>query len=95
MTTDFRDFVDELERNPEERAALDEARKRFSIGSLLLERRMAAGFTQQQLAAASGIPQSEISRIERGQGNPTVQTLESLGAPLGVALTLSPVRGDA
>jgi len=32
-------------------------------------------WTQQQLAKKSGVQQSEISRIERGQANPTYRTL--------------------
>jgi transcriptional regulator with XRE-family HTH domain len=42
--------------------------------------------TQRDLAQASGIGQAEISRIEGGQSNPTVQTLHALGRPLGVVL---------
>ena len=93
MSNSFRDFVDEIERasTPEERAKLESARKRFAMGAKLLERRMAAGLTQQQLASASGVPQSEISRIERGQANPTAQTLDALGAPLGVTLDFAPI----
>jgi DNA-binding XRE family transcriptional regulator len=93
VATNFEDFVKEVEdrSTPGEQAELDAARRRFSIGVKLLERRMAAGFTQQRLAAVSGVPQSEISRIERGQANPTVQTLEALGAPLGVTLAYAPV----
>jgi len=45
--------------------------------------------SQRQLATASGIDQAEISRIERGQGNPTAQTLQALGMPLGVSLDFS------
>ena len=92
MSNDFHDFVRDVEREntPQERTDLEAARRRFSIGLKLLERRMSAGMTQQQLADASGVPQSEISRIERGQANPTVQTLESLGAPLGVTLDYAP-----
>jgi DNA-binding XRE family transcriptional regulator len=92
MSTDFHDFVRDVEREgtAQERSDLEAARQRFSIGLKLLERRMSAGMTQQQLADASGVPQSEISRIERGQANPTVQTLESLGAPLGVTLDYTP-----
>jgi len=89
MSTDFRDLVHELERDPEERSAIEHARERFTLGAMLLERRTAAGFTQKDLADASGIPQSEISRIERGQANPTLQTIEALGAPLGVSLSLT------
>ena len=93
MTTKFTQFVEGIERtsSPEERAALAAARRRFSIGARLLQRRLAAGLTQQQLAEASEVPQSEISRIERGQANPTARTLEALGRPLGVVLDYTPL----
>ena len=93
MTTDFRDFVDEIEaRNtPEEQRELDAARARFRLGLRVLKQRMAAGLTQQQLAAESGVAQADISRIERGQSNPTAETLEALAGPLGVTLDLVPV----
>jgi transcriptional regulator with XRE-family HTH domain len=42
--------------------------------------------TQKQLAMASGIDQAEISRIERGQTNPTASTLAALLGPLGARL---------
>ena len=88
MSTSFKDFVKEVESTatPDERRLLDESRRRFGIGAKLLDRRLAAGMTQRQLADTSGIDQAEISRIERGQGNPTAQTLQALGTPLGVSL---------
>jgi len=91
MSTKFNDFVEEVERgaDPEERRLLEDARRRFGIGAKLLDRRLAAGMTQRHLADASGIDQAEISRIERGQANPTAQTLQALGAPLGVSLDFS------
>ncbi len=93
MSTTFKDYVSEVERSAdqEERQLLDESRRRFGIGAKLLERRLAAGMTQRQLTDASGVDQAEISRIERGQGNPTAQTLQALGAPLGVTLDLTPL----
>jgi ribosome-binding protein aMBF1 (putative translation factor) len=96
-TTNFEDFVREVEgrSTPEERRELDAARARFTIGARLLQQRLAAGLTQQQLAAASGIAQADISRIERGQSNPTAETLEALGSPLGVTLDLVPAVGRA
>jgi DNA-binding XRE family transcriptional regulator len=98
MSTDFKDFVKDVESTAtaEERVLLDKSRRRFGIGSKLLDRRLAAGMTQRELAEASGIDQAEISRIERGQGNPTAQTLHALGAPLGVSLDFIevPARPD-
>jgi ribosome-binding protein aMBF1 (putative translation factor) len=96
MNTSFNKYVEEVERNatPEERQVLEESRHRFSIGGRLLDRRLAAGMTQRELSTASGIDQSEISRIERGQSNPTVQTLHALGAPLGVTLDFASADVD-
>jgi len=91
MSNKFRDYVADVERKAdgEERRLLDEHRRHYNIGAKLLERRLAAGMTQRDLAQASGVGQAEISRIERGQGNPTAQTLQALGAPLGVTLDYS------
>ena len=41
--------------------------------------RKARGISQRQLAEATGINQSEISRIERGVGNPTEDTPRRIG----------------
>ncbi len=92
MTTKFDDFVREVEdgSTDEERRELDAARARFRIGARVLQQRLAAGLTQKQLAKASGIAQADISRIERGQTNPTAATLETLGGPLGVTLDYVP-----
>jgi XRE family transcriptional regulator, regulator of sulfur utilization len=88
MTNKFTDFVREVEEGStaEERRELEAARARFKIGARLLEARLAAGLTQQELASASGVAQADISRIERGQSNPTTDTLGALAAPLGVTL---------
>jgi ribosome-binding protein aMBF1 (putative translation factor) len=93
MTTKFDDFVREVEdgSTDEQRRELDAARARFRIGARLLQQRQAAGLSQQQLAAESGVAQADISRIERGQTNPTAATLETLGGPLSVTLDYIPV----
>lgn len=41
-----------------------------------------------ELSEAAGVQQSEISRIERGQGNPTMDTLSKIVAPLHGRLAL-------
>ena len=52
----------------------------------LIARRTGLGMTQKQLASVSGVGQSEISRIERGEINPTVQTLGRATAAVGRVL---------
>jgi transcriptional regulator with XRE-family HTH domain len=44
--------------------------------------------TQQQLSHATGVAQADISRIERGSGNPTEATLQRLAEALGCRLGL-------
>ena len=51
--------------------------------------RAAAGISQKQLAALSGIDQSDISKIERGIANPSVATLDRIARALGGQLSIS------
>ena len=46
------------------------------------------GMSQKQLAALSGIDQSDLSKIERGTANPSVSTLERVAAALGGKLSI-------
>jgi len=62
---------------------------RYRLASDLIGRRQALHMTQQQLAAASGIRQSEISRIEGGNGNPTLKTIGALARALGAELRIA------
>ncbi len=47
----------------------------YGMAVELMELRERHGMTQEELAEATGIHQSEISRIERGSANPTAKTL--------------------
>lgn len=51
--------------------------------------RRSAELTQKQLAEKSGINQADISKIERGVANPTVDTLERLAAAMGTELLIT------
>ena len=74
---------------PEAIEALRILEDRYRLASDLIGRRRALHMTQQQLAAASGIRQSEISRIEGGNGNPTLKTIGALARALGAELRLT------
>lgn len=68
-------------------AEMDE---REQLGAQLAAARKARGLTQPDLSVLTGIQQAEISRIERGAGNPTAATLLRLADALGQRLTLTP-----
>ena len=55
--------------------------------------RRAAGLSQRELSRQSGVAQSAIARIERGQQVPRTDTLERLLTACGFELRLGPVRG--
>ncbi len=56
--------------------------------------RRRAGMTQRALAAATGIPQSSIARIERGTTDPRVDTLRRLLRATGSELGTESRLGD-
>lgn len=51
--------------------------------------RLASGLSQSELSRNSGIDQSDISKIERGAANPSVQTLNRLAAAMDMELEIS------
>lgn len=91
MPTRFDDYIREVEEKataggPEAVAHWEAFNAHFAMAREVRELRKERHLTQKQLAAASGINQGEISRIERGQTNPTASTLAALLAPLGARL---------
>jgi transcriptional regulator with XRE-family HTH domain len=60
--------------------------------SLVLARRR-AGFTQRRLAAATGVAQPTIARIERGREIPRVDTLDTLLRACGDTVEAVPLAG--
>ena len=69
-------------------AAYDVAYGQFALANELMEQRKAQGLTQLALAKASGVAQPEISRIERGITNATIETLNRIGRVLQVRVGL-------
>lgn len=58
------------------------------IGHALAAARAEAGLSQRDLAQRAGTAQSLVARIERGQANPTIDTLERLFASSGHRIQL-------
>lgn len=59
------------------------------VGSAVSEARAKAGLSQKDLSAATGIDQSDISKIERGVANPSVATLKRIADALGAKLSVA------
>ncbi len=63
---------------------------RAALGMQIRSARQSLDLTQPALAAMTGVQQSEISRIENGLSNPTLETVMRLARALSVSVTLSP-----
>ena len=50
----------------------------MGIGTIVARARAQAGLTQRQMAERAGTSQPAVARIERGQGSPSVATVERL-----------------
>jgi transcriptional regulator with XRE-family HTH domain len=87
----FSDFMLELRNEaraegPRAVEELDTFHEHFRLAREMAAARRREGLTQSQLAARTGINQSEISDIERGQANPTYRTLQALAQGVGYRL---------
>jgi len=79
------------ERRMAEPGAADEyeaTKLAFELGKAVRERREQQGWTQTELAKASGMTQSAVARFEAGGTVPTLNVLERLARALDVELTV-------
>lgn len=61
----------------------------FRVANAVATARSASGKSQMELAALTGIDQSDISKIERGAANPSITTLNRIAEALGMKLQIS------
>ena len=59
------------------------------VASAVSSARAKAGISQSELSLQTGIDQSDISKIERGIGNPSIATLNRLALAMGMKLNIS------
>lgn len=89
--TDFEDLLRQIDQEVEAEGAtgrehMDALSDRFDLVEQIIDRRRELHLTQAQVAAAAGLHQSVVSRIEQGVANPTVRTLEALARALDARL---------
>lgn len=90
--TKFNDFLNEQLKDPEFKKEYDALRPEFSIIQAIINARKDSGLTQKDLAEKTGITQGDISRLERGNANPSLKTLQRLAEGMGMTLKVEFVR---
>lgn len=88
MGKNFRETLNEQIKNPEFKKEWDALEPEYQIIKAMLDTRNEKAMTQKQLADITGIPQADISRLENGNANPSLRTLQRLADGMGMKLKL-------
>lgn len=93
--TKFKDFVDEQMEDEAFRKEYEALEPEFAIRQAMIDARISEGLTQRELSIRSGIAQGDISRLENGNANPSIRTLQRLASAMGKDLRIEFVDTDA
>ena len=65
-----------------------EALESDRITQIVIEARKSKGITQKELSELTGIAQGDISKLENGNGNPSIKTLQRLASAMNMSLKI-------
>ena len=84
----FKESLEEELKDPEFRVEYEALEPEYQVIRAMIRAREEQNISQRQLSERTGIAQADISRIETGDGNPTLRTLQKIAQGLGMALRL-------
>ena len=87
--SDFRNYLNESLKDPAFAEAWNEQEPERQLVAQIVSSRKAEGLTQKELAERCGMKPSNLSRIENGNGNPSLQTLLKIAHGLNKQLKIS------
>ena len=88
MSNKFDDFLKEQLKDPEFKKEYDALQPEHAIIQAIIDARKKNGMTQKELSENTGISQGDISKLERGNANPSLLTLQRLAAGMGMVLRI-------
>ena len=86
MSTKFNGFLQEQLQDPEFRKEYEALQPEHAVVQAIIDARKNAGLTQKELSERTGIAQGDISKLENGNANPSIRTLQRLAAAMGMTL---------
>lgn len=86
--TNFNDFLNEQLQDKELKAEYDALEPEFAIIQAMIDARKSKGITQKELSERTGIAQGDISKLENGNANPSIKTLQRLASAMGMSLKI-------
>jgi transcriptional regulator with XRE-family HTH domain len=78
-----------MKSDDEYRKAYNELTPEFALASAVIQARVTAGLTQEQLAKRMDTTQSAIARLEGGHSRPSTQTLQRVASATGTRLKIT------
>ncbi len=81
-------FKEEMLSNPKVKKEYDDLEPEFDIIQAMIDARKQQHLTQKELSERTGITQADISRIENGTRNPSLDMLKRLARGMGMQLKL-------
>ena len=81
--------MNERLQDPKFKKEWDELEPEYQLIRALINARDEKNISQRQLSEITGITQADISKMESGEANPTLNTLKRVAQGLGMRLELS------
>ena len=96
MSVIFDDFLKEQLQDSEFRKEYEALQPERAVVQAIIDARQASGLTQKELSERTGIAQGDISKLEKGNANPSIRTLQRLADGMGMKLKVEfvPVTGQ-
>jgi transcriptional regulator with XRE-family HTH domain len=85
---DFEKYLEEQLKDKEFRKEWEALEPEYTIMKAMFEARTSMGLTQKELSVRSGIAQGDISKMENGNANPSIKTLQKLASAMGKTLKI-------
>ena len=89
MATTFKQFKTKALKNLTVKAEYETLVPEYEVVRTIIRERIKRGWSQTELADAIGSRQPVISRLERGDGNPSLATLGRIAKALDLSLKVS------
>ncbi len=93
--SEFNSFLNEQLKDENFKKEYDALEPELAIIRAMIDARRESGMTQKELSERTGIAQGDISKLENGNANPSLRTLQRLADGMGMQLKVEfvPVRG--
>lgn len=86
--SEFKDFLNEQMQDPEFRKEFEYLQPEFDVIRAMVNARTSQNLTQKELAERTGINQADISKLENGTRNPSLNLLKRLADGMGMRLKI-------